>query len=117
MTTLHETYRDIDGQDAFDLLRPLNWDLGIRNRRILTRSGCPQMGRWIEFKIGMAASTCDVTVRLTTADLFEVTISKTRKTRGVPTTTILRRMTSLFAEDLTGSLQRAWCSLCSEKGW
>lgn len=112
-----ESYRELDGEYAFGLLRPLTYELGIRDRRILTRSDAPQMGRWIEFKIGMAASTCDVTIRLTHLDLFDVVISKTRKVKGVRTVKVLAHRGDVFADSLTGSLTRAWYALCNEKGW
>lgn len=112
-----DSYRDIDADSAFALLRPVYWELGVRDRRLLTRSDAPQLGRWIEFKIGMGHSTCDVAIRLTHLDLFDVTISKTRKVKGDRCTKVLGQALDIYAGDLSRVLLNAWCLVCSEKGW
>lgn len=112
-----DSYRELDGEYAFGLLQSLNWEMGIRDRRILTRLDAPEMGRWIEFKIGMGASVCDVTIRLTHLDLFDFTISKTRKIKGIRTRKVLASRQDIFADTLTAALWRAFGAVCSEKGW
>ena len=111
------SYRDLDGNFAFGLLRPLTLEMGIRDRRWITSADRPELGKWIECKIGMAASTCDLTVRLSEWDLFDVTISKTRRTKAGRVTTVLVQMLDVYNEDLTKRLLSAWMQLCNEKGW
>lgn len=112
-----DSYREMDGEATFRLVSSLYWELGVRERRILTRADAPELGSWIEFKIGAGPSVCNVAIRLTHLDLFDLTIFKTRRVKGIRRTTVLWQALDVYAVDLARDLLNSWCAVCSEKGW